>query len=106
MIQNENFFTNTSRRPFYAMYISQDPLKMVTDFAYDMCFGQGHHRNHHTGGIVHRRSGEQFSITFHEKLAEVCLRQLQLNHIINYSEQDFAIYGEGLWDDIDLIVNG
>lgn len=106
MQQNGNVYMNTSRRPFYGNTIPVSQLEKVKNFAYEMCFGEGHHRNHRTGGQAHRRAGEQFCNTFQGKLAEVCLRQVLLNNGIACGEPDFDVYGVGVWDDTDLIVKG
>lgn len=85
--------------------IPPDKLARVCSFAYDMCFGDGHHRNHRTGGQVRRRGGEMFCNTFQGKLAEVVLRDYLNRCGLNCGEPDFDVYGEGIWDDSDLIVN-
>lgn len=106
MQQNGNVYMNTSRRAFIGNTIPDNQLEKVKNFAYEMCFGEGHHRNHRTGGQVHRRAGEQFCNTFQGKLAEVCLRHVLLNNGIACGEPDFDVYGVGVWDDTDLVVKG
>ncbi len=101
-----NNYTITSKRFFSANSISPSLLASVTDFAYNMCFGEGHHRSHRTGGQIIRRGGEKFCNTFQGKLAEVSLRKLLISNGLPCGEPDFSIYGEGMWDDCDLMVNG
>lgn len=101
-----NSYTNEFRKRFVPYDISAELLKDVLDFAYAMCFGAGHHRHHRTGGQLRRRAGEQFCNTFQGKLAEVVLRKYLIEKGLNCDEPDFEVYGEGVWDDTDLTVNG
>jgi len=100
-----NSYSINSRKPYIENSISTDQLARVCNFAYEMCFGEGHHRNHRTGGQVRRRGGEMFCNTFQGKLAEVVLRDYLNRSGLQCGEPDFDIYGEGIWDDSDLIVN-
>ena len=86
--------------------INSQILDRILDFAYEMCFGKGHHRHYRTGGQVNRKAGEQFCNTFQGKLAEVVLRIYLITKELECRETNFGIYGEGVWDDSDLIVNG
>lgn len=70
----ENYMINR-KRVFASHAVNPGILKSVVDFAYDMCFGQGHHRAYRTGGTLIRHAGEKFCNTFQGKLAEVCLRR-------------------------------
>lgn len=106
MIISGNSYMNDRRKYFTEFHIDQKLLEDVTNFAYEMCFGSGHHRTHRTGGQFNRKAGEQFCNTFQGKLAEVVLRNYLLKSGLNCGLPDFAIYGEGIWDDTDLIVNG
>ena len=103
---NGNSFYNGSRKSFRPMGVSPSLLQQVTDFAYDMCFGEGHHRHHRTGGTIQRRAGEQFCNTFQGKLAEVVLRRFLISKGFKCAEPDFNVFGKGIWDDTDLIING
>ena len=100
-----NSYINEFRKRFIENTIPSDLLNKVLDFAYEMCFGEGHHRHHRTGGQVNRKAGEQFCNTFQGKLAEVVLRKYLLSQGLECGEPDFAVFGEGIWDDTDLIVN-
>ncbi len=94
------------KREFVPHSVSHETLKAVVDFAYEMCFGKGHHRAYRTGGSLVRHAGEKFCNTFQGKLAEVCLRRALIDAGLECAEPNFDIYGEGVWDDTDLIVNG
>lgn len=104
--KNGNNYIINSPRPFNGTPIPKDRIEKVKEFAYAMCFGEGHHRLHRTGGQYDRRAGEQFCNTFQGKLAEVVLRDCLISHGLPCDEPDFGVYGEGVWDDTDLIVNG
>ena len=106
MIITGNSYLNELRKPFMRTQINSQILERIIDFAYEMCFGEGHHRHHRTGGQVNRKAGEQFCNTFQGKLAEVVLRNYLIYNGLECGEADFGIYGKGIWDDSDLIVNG
>ena len=101
-----NSYYNDLRRVYKNFPISAELLEKVTLFAYDMCFGEGHHRRHRTGGVLQRHAGEQFCNTFQGKLAEVVLRNYLISKGYKCDEPDFNVFGEGIWDDTDLIING
>jgi len=100
----ENYMINR-KRVFASHAVNPGILKSVVDFAYEMCFGQGHHRAYRTGGTLIRHAGEKFCNTFQGKFAEVCLRRALIDAGLVCAEPNFDIYGEGVWDDTDLIVN-
>lgn len=105
-IEGNNYYNDLRKNYGAGCAIFKEDVQDVIDFAYEMCFGAGHHRNHRSGGIIRRRAGEQFCNTFQGKLAEVALRKRFIYYGVNCEEPDFNIYGEGVWDDCDLIVNG
>ncbi|RYY00739.1 hypothetical protein EON78_00295 [bacterium] len=76
------------------------------DFAYDMAFGEGYHRDHRSGGLLSRSRVEIFRNTFQGKLAEIILYNELKKNNIEIETPDFNVYGKGLWDDADLIANG
>lgn len=102
----DNSYTVNSRKVFHGIKVVPTDLRKIFDFAYDMCFGEGHHRNHRTGGYYGRKNGEMFCNTFQGKLAEVVLYSLFISSGIDCGEPDFGIYGEGVWDDSDLVIKG
>ncbi len=102
----DNSYTVNSKKIFNGIQILPRDLRKIFDFAYAMCFGDGHHRNHRTGGQYGRKNGEMFCNTFQGKLAEVVLYSLFISNGIDCDEPDFAIYGEGVWDDSDLVIKG
>lgn len=104
--QNENSYTVNRKKPFNGIPIQINDLSQAFEFAYTMCFGEGHHRNHRTGGQYGRKNGELFCNTFQGKLAEIVLFNYFISNGIECDKPDFGIYGEGIWDDSDLIING
>ncbi|MCM1505277.1 MAG: hypothetical protein NC127_08785 [Muribaculum sp.] len=73
-------------------------------FAYEMCFGTGHHRSRRTGGNFSRNALEKFCNTFQGKLSELCLRRELLDAGLVCGTPDMGIYGKGKWDGADLMV--
>lgn len=101
-----NNYTINCKRPFVDNQISKAQLQKALDFAFDMVYGEGHHRSNRTGGTTVRPKGEKFCNTFQGKLAEIVIHDHFENIGIEVSELDFGIYGKGEWDDCDLIANG
>lgn len=101
-----NCYTINNPKPFGGNAVDAVDVGRVVDFAYAMCFGAGHHRAHRSGGDLMSRPAEKFCNTFQGKLAEVCLRRELIQAGLSCDEPNFEIYGECIWDDTDLIVNG
>ncbi len=106
MCINGNSYMIGKKKPYVGIAIPPHMLNDVIDFSYEMCFGEGHHRLHRTGGQASRKAGEQFCNTFQGKLAETALRGQLLKNGLECGEIDFNVYGEGIWDDTDIVVNG
>lgn len=102
--EEPNKFFITHKKDFNPSPIASQNLEKSIDFAYNMSFGSGHHRNTRTGGSLVRKNGEIFSNAFQGKISEFVLFDFfQRNQIIS-TEVDVSILGEGDWDDSDLII--
>ena len=106
--KNENGISVTHKKVFSsdAHAFKPETIKTVFNFAYDMTFGdKGEHRNHRTGGSLHRKKGEIFSNTFQGKLAEcaACNLFYKIDHSVI---PDFSISRLGVWDSVDVVVSG
>lgn len=103
----KNSYTIKNPKKFTGKSLDENDLMKAINFAYDMIYGEGHHRYYRSGGTLHRKKGEQFCNTFQGKIAEIALH----NHLVqnypklNVSIPDFNIWGKGIWDDTDLILN-
>lgn len=95
-----------SKKKFESNKLPSESLEKTFDFAYEMCFGSGHHRSYRTGGQYSRKNGEKFSNTFQGKLSEVVLYDYLIRNDIKSSNVDYRVMGKGKWDDSDFIVNG
>ena len=106
-LQNDDeSFNITSRRPFIEMVDLRNYVDKCVVFAYDMTFGgDGEHRNHRTGGTEHRNLLEQFQNALQGKMAEYGLYAFLRANGFEVEEPNLDTYGEGIWDDVDLIVN-
>ncbi len=100
-----NYHINSRKRFAGNVNINTENLKRAYDFAYEMCFGEGHHRSKRTGGQLQRRGGEKFCNTFQGKLAEIVLYDFFTANKVKCTEVDFRIMGEREWDDSDFTVN-
>lgn len=105
-IEGSNNYYINNKRAFAGTLISKVAIQTVIDFAYEMCFGKGHHRNCRTGGQYDRKGGEKFCNAFQGKLAELVLYNYFKSEGLDLSEPDFGIYKEGIWDDSDLEIQG
>lgn len=101
-----NYYYVSHKKPFAGMLISREAIQTVANFAYEMCFGTGHHRNCRTGGQYDRKGGEKFCNTFQGKLAEAVLYNYFKSEDLEIKEPDFGIYKKGIWDDSDLEIYG
>ncbi len=102
---NGDYYSVNNKKPFKGIVINETDLKNALNFAYEMCFGNGHHRSTRAGGQYGRKNGEKFCNTFQGKLAEVVLYNFFKSKSIVCDEPDFGIYGEGIWDDTDLEIH-
>lgn len=101
-IAGSNNYSINNKKAFVGTLISKETIQTVIDFAYEMCFGTGHHRNCRTGGQYDRKGGEKFCNVFQGKLAEAVLYNYFKSEGLDLKEPDFGIYKEGIWDDSDL----
>ena len=105
-IEGSNNYSVSNKKAFAGTLISKEAIQTVIDFAYEMCFGEGHHRSCRTGGQHDRKGGEKFCNTFQGKLAEVVLYNYFKSEGLDLNEPDFGIYKKGIWDDSDLEIQG
>src|SRR5690554_5302940 len=105
-IQPNIYNINTTRNFVDINIIKNEDILLAFDFAYEMSFGLGFHRNYRTGGHATRKKSEKFCNTFQGKLAEIVLYNYLKSNNIRCSEVDFRIMGKSKWDDSDFVVNG
>lgn len=101
-VTGSNNYYVSNKRTFAGTPISREAIQIIIDFAYEMCFGAGHHRNRRTGGQYERKGGEKFCNAFQGKLAEIVLHNYFKSEGLDVKEPDFGIYKKGIWDDSDL----
>ena len=100
---NGNEFHINSKKSFIKNKINKKILDKCFEFASNMVFGTGHHRSHRSGGQYSRKNGELFANTFQGKIAEfVTYNKLVSEGLVDLEEPDTGVYGEGVWDDVDL----
>ncbi|MFA7021259.1 hypothetical protein [Aliarcobacter sp.] len=102
-----NEFTVTNKKIYEEIRnFKENTVQKVFDFAYEMSYGQGEHRNYRSGGDLKRKNGQIFTNTFQGKLAELAVYNeifdLNKEAFSQLSKPDFNIYGLGKWDDFDL----
>lgn len=101
-----NLYYVSNPKCFLPSPILPEDILRVFDFAYEMSFGTGFHRDVRSGGNHQRRNGEKFCNTFQGKLAEIVLFRILKSDGVDVREPDFNIYGKGIWDDSDLEADG
>lgn len=99
------YFIN-SKVLFHPQPIQPSILNTSFEFAYNMAFGEGHHRNHRTGGTEQRSAIDIFKNTLQGKIAEGIAFEVLASHGIKCEPIDYSIHGEGVWDDSDLEYKG
>ena len=99
------YFIN-SKVLFHPQPIQSSILSTSFEFAYNMAFGEGHHRNHRTGGTEQRSALDIFKNTLQGKIAEGIAFKVLASHGIKCEPVDYSIHGEGVWDDSDLEYKG
>lgn len=57
-LSNKNEYYINNRKNFNGIPIDTDQISKAFEFAYEMCFGSGHHRSHRSGGQTNRKNGE------------------------------------------------
>ena len=106
-IKKPNEYHINKKKPFIQNSIEIDTITKCFDFACNMVFGDGYHRNHRSGGEHTRKKGELFANTFQGKIAEfVTYNQLIKFGLTELELPDVGVYGKGIWDDSDLIYKG
>lgn len=101
--KEKSYYVNHKKTFSQEKYVESNILESVFDFAYDMSFGNGHHRKCRTGGTLSRRNGEIFSNAFQGKLAEFAVYQKMVSAgLKGVIAPDLSVYGRGVWDDTDL----
>lgn len=106
MIFFDNSYHISRKKPFQEnCLVERDIIVKSFDFASEMAFGSGFHRNHRSGGDKKRNPLEIFFNTFQGKMGEFIVRDEFVNKKIDCSEVDINIFGKGIWDNGDLIIN-
>lgn len=100
-----NNFQITKSKPFEPIFNLSEYTKKVFDFSYGMTFeNKGKHRSHRTGGIINRKNGELFINSFQGKMCEFGIYKFLKTSGIDLEIPDLEMWGEGKWDDTDLVV--
>lgn len=93
--------------PFEAIgTINPEDTKKVLDFSFDMAYGNGHHRDHRQGGEHKRTPNEIFISDVQGKLAEYAVYYCLQDYGLEVNEPDLDVYGENVWDSVDISCNG
>lgn len=103
--KEENNYHINRKKKFTENTISTDVINLSFDFAYQMAFGEGHHRAHRSGGKEFRTPIEIFKNTFQGKIAEIVLYNYFLDHGVQCKNVDYTVSGKGSWDGADLECN-
>ena len=102
LTQKGNNYFITSKKTFYGHEIDNEVLNLSFDFAYEMAFGDGHHRKKRSGGQKLREDIDIFNNTLQGKIAEYCLHKYLYNKGIKCKDVDVSVSGKAVWDDADL----
>lgn len=105
ILKNGHWEFTTTRNFNDIYFLSNLSIRQSFDFAYNMTFGSiGEHRDHRTGGSLHRKNGEIFANTFQGKLAEFAFVQFfNSKYKPSLSTPDLDCWELGKWDLSDFI---
>lgn len=107
LVEYENKYHINHKRQFKSIDVLELlDVKTCFEFAYEMSFGRGEHRNYRSGGDVQRTSGEIFVNTFQGKMAEFAMYRYLRKYGIQTTYPDLSIEGLGTWDEFDLEYEG
>jgi hypothetical protein len=105
LVEGNNFQISKSK-PFKPLFSISEFTKSVFDFAYGMTFeSTGKHRSYRSGGTFNRKNGELFVNTFQGKICEFGIYKFLKNSGMDLISPELEMWGEGKWDDVDLVVN-
>ncbi|GGG35595.1 hypothetical protein [Bizionia arctica] len=103
-VKNTIEYIINNKRAFIQNDVEKHIVLQSFDFAFEMIFGSGHHRNHRSGGLHNRPKGELFANTFQGKMAEfVVYNYLTKNDFPDIEKPDTSVSGKGIWDAYDLM---
>ncbi|WP_126652983.1 hypothetical protein [Chryseobacterium aureum] len=92
--------------PFSENIIKKELIDTAFEFAYNMAYGEGFHRDHRSGGSLIRTPEGIFANTFQGKLAELILDDELKKNDIETSGVDLGVFEKGVWDHGDIVANG
>ena len=102
LTQYNNIYFINSKVLFNPLPIPSLIINNAFEFAFEMAFGEGHHRKHRTGGREQRSAMDIFRNTLQGKIAEGILFKVFKEKGVVCSPIDYGIHGKGIWDDSDL----
>lgn len=106
LTQYGNIYFINSKVIFNPKPVKPSIINKSFQFAYEMAFGEGHHRVHRTGGTEQRSTLDIFRNTLQGKIAEAVVHEKLATNGILCEPVDYGVYGEGVWDDSDLDYSG
>jgi hypothetical protein len=110
LTQDGNSYSINNSKSFQnPVAFNAETIEKVFNFAYEMSFGDGEHRDHRTGGSLNRKKGQIFINTFQGKLSELAVYNIFFTNnkkaYDRLSKPDFDVYGLGEWDDSDIVLD-
>ena len=98
----------TAKRQFLPnISLKKSEVKKILNFAWEMTWGQfGEHRPNRSGGSQYRNNAMRFKDVVEGKCGEFAVRKFLIEKGHKPSEVDLAVYSRGVWDDVDLTLNG
>lgn len=106
LIFSNNSYHVEKKSSFSGIVVSKDVIEKSCSFSYKMAFQEGFHRPVRSGGDLKRSQLEIFINTFQGKIGEFVVKAELVKRNLNCSEVDLDVFGKGIWDNGDLIVNG
>ncbi|KFC24414.1 hypothetical protein [Chryseobacterium sp. FH1] len=106
LIFYDNSYHVEKKKRFSGILMRKEIIEKSCLFSYKMAFQEGFHRSSRSGGDMRRNQLEIFTNTFQGKIGEFVVKDELEKRNLNCSEVDLDVFGKGIWDNGDLIVNG
>ena len=106
LIFSDNSYHVEKKKRFSGILMRKEIIEKSCLFSYKMAFQEGFHRSSRSGGDMRRNQLEIFTNTFQGKIGEFVVKDELEKRNLNCSEVDLDVFGKGIWDNGDLIVNG
>lgn len=110
ILEGENYTLDNYNKVRYKEdhILKYEDFLEIFNFAYEMTYGDGHHRNNRSGGSQNRNKLFIFNDILRGKIGEFSFYNFIQENSPNTSitQPDLSIHPKGIWDSGDFVING